>query len=645
MSIVNSLIIPFSLWKDKKGYVFLPQKEGKLWKEKSFEWPKDKDKIIDWVKTGVKNQSHCYFCPTLFTSRKRIKENVEPKIDVLWADLDEVNPNEIKPRPSIAWESSPNRYQCLWLLKNKISSIKAEGLNRGLTYLVGADKGGWDLTQVLRIPGLRNWKYDDGPKGRLLWNDDTRYSYKGLKRLTKRHDTERDNVIQLEPSSTGGDLLKKYSSQLGSRAIELLITPEERVEVGDRSDRLWELECLLAEAGIPTRDIITMARESAWNKFEGRRNEEEQLEAEVYKAKDKVKALGTERAVYVGPAGHEVSWTSYETILGKQIQKPRWMIEGIWQDKGHGIIAGEPKTYKSVLSTDIAVSVASGRPLLNSFKVNERGPVLIIQEENHPYLVQDRLRKMSCSKGLMDGEVSYKYDKLLMIKFPPILPIAILNQFGFNLTDESHRDMIQKKIKQFKPSLVIFDPLYLMLGGIDENNSKELRPVLNWLIQMRYAFNTGIMLVHHFNKSGTSARGGQRMLGSTTLHAWVESALYCSVSNEVEHKIKVEREFRSFQKPKSLDIQFNMGNPGEDRYEPTVSESNIVTEDSVISVLRGSSGMTEQEVLTYTEWSRTTFRRFADKLVKDGLIVKVGSGKGKGGTIVYKLKEDEENND
>jgi hypothetical protein len=635
-----------SVWGHRKGWVFVPAKDGKQWMERSFLWPKEKRSIEKFIKECINNERSVYWCPTVFTTRKRIKENVEPKIDVLWADLDEVNPREIEPRPSIAWESSPNRYQCLWLLKSKISSNKAEGLNRGLTYLVGADKGGWDLTQVLRIPGLRNWKYDDGPKGRLLWNDGNHYSYKRLKRLTERVDSQGDVDVPYEDQSAdGSELLKRYSKSLDKRAIELLLTPEEQVEVGDRSDRLWELECLLAEAGIPTRDIITMVRESAWNKFEGRRNEEEQLEAEVYKAKDKVKSLGRERAVYVGPSGHEVSWSNYEDIMGRQIQKPRWMIEGIWQDKGHGIVAGEPKTYKSVLSTDIAVSVASGQPLLNSFRVNERGPVLIIQEENHPYLVQDRLRKMSGSKGLLDGEVSYKYDKLLMVKFPPVLPIAILNQYGFNLTDEAHREMIQKKIKQFNPSLVIFDPLYLMLGGTDENNSKELRPILNWLIQMRYAYNTGIMLVHHFNKSGSSPRGGQRMLGSTTLHAWVESALYCSVANEVEHKIRVEREFRSFQKPKTLEIQFNMGNPGEDRYEPTVNETNVVTEDSVIAVLRGSAGMTEQEILSYTEWPRSTFKRFSDKLIKDGVIIKIGGGRGKGNSTIYKLKEDEEVNE
>ena len=32
-----------------------------------------------------------------------------------------------------------------------------------MTYTLGADKSGWDLTQVLRVPGTRNYKYPGGP--------------------------------------------------------------------------------------------------------------------------------------------------------------------------------------------------------------------------------------------------------------------------------------------------------------------------------------------------------------------------------------------------------------------------------------------------------------------------------------------------
>lgn len=110
-----------------------------------------------------------YFTPNLFSRPRRRKELVLPS-RWLYADLDQVDPHTIDdPQPTIAWESSPGRYQCLWLLDRALEPQQHSDTNKRLTYLVGADKGGWDLTQVLRIPGTFNHKYDEKPKVKLLW--------------------------------------------------------------------------------------------------------------------------------------------------------------------------------------------------------------------------------------------------------------------------------------------------------------------------------------------------------------------------------------------------------------------------------------------------------------------------------------------
>src|SRR5215467_3279996 len=95
-----------------------------------------------------------YFCPHLFDKPLRRKEHsVLPKL--LWADLDEADPRKCSVKPSVAIESSPGRYVGLWYLDGEMT----EDLNKRLTYYVGADHGGWDLTQVLRVPGTINYKY------------------------------------------------------------------------------------------------------------------------------------------------------------------------------------------------------------------------------------------------------------------------------------------------------------------------------------------------------------------------------------------------------------------------------------------------------------------------------------------------------
>jgi hypothetical protein len=123
-----------------------------------------------------------YFCPNLFMRPRRRKELVLPSC-WLYADLDTVKPPTVDDplmrkrktsqnptlEPSIAWESSPGRYQALWHLDRHLRAPEHSPLNRKLTYALGADKGGWDITQVLRVPGTINHKYAQKPEVKLLW--------------------------------------------------------------------------------------------------------------------------------------------------------------------------------------------------------------------------------------------------------------------------------------------------------------------------------------------------------------------------------------------------------------------------------------------------------------------------------------------
>jgi hypothetical protein len=57
-------------------------------------------------------------------------------------------------------------------LRRTVSPHKAEELNRRLLVAVGADRSGWDLSQLLRPPGTRNRKYEGAPPVRLVELDE-----------------------------------------------------------------------------------------------------------------------------------------------------------------------------------------------------------------------------------------------------------------------------------------------------------------------------------------------------------------------------------------------------------------------------------------------------------------------------------------
>lgn len=640
------------MWGTQSGFVFVPRRkhteEKDVWDEgKAYKYPDDWDLIKDRIMTSAKDGWDTYWCPLVFDKPARLKENVKPKQSLLWADLDFVDPTTLGTlRPSIAWASSDTRYQALWALDGSEEIKDIETVNRDLTYHIGADKGGWDVTQVLRVPGSPNYKYNPPQQGKMLWAEKRLFV---LDKVAKVVEGASSGSTQQETSNTIEDLISGW--KIPARTRDLLFADDSEVEVGERSDRLWEIETSLVEAGLPILTIVDIISKCPFNKFKGRRDEMGQIYKEVTKADVHVKnrSKGLTSAKEVDPEAQKLKeqlWAiPFDKFVSKKMEQPTWLVEGIWQKGTYGMIAGEPKTYKSVQATDLALSVASGRPFLNYFPVKTVGNVLYVQEENGESTVQDRVNKIASSKGLLvDGSL------------PPSVPIYFSNNYGVNLTDNDSRTLLEKTIQQINPVLLVLDPLYMMLGDADENSAKEVGSVLRWLTYIRNQYGCTIVVCHHYNKSSSSsgnARGGQRVRGSSAFHGWVESALYVKVTQEL-YTVDVEREFRAFQKMSDYKVKIELGNAGDLYYNTTVEMTqqagNIKTksiEQEVHTELTGNKIMdalsqprTLKELEELTGMSSRSLRSKLEICIKDGVVIKQADGnRGSGNAAIYARAE------
>ena len=63
------------------------------------------------------------------------------------------------PAPSYVLNTSPGKHQVVWRVSG-FTPEQAEGVQRAMAMIHGADRAATDVTRVLRIPGLRNRKYD-----------------------------------------------------------------------------------------------------------------------------------------------------------------------------------------------------------------------------------------------------------------------------------------------------------------------------------------------------------------------------------------------------------------------------------------------------------------------------------------------------
>jgi AAA domain/RepB DNA-primase from phage plasmid len=614
-------------WSDKKGYVCLAVRDPSIdkhtkgyWVDYSFKWPADSDKIHALLNKSKESKKDVYWAPAVFDQPTRTR-NAVSTADLLWADLDNVDPRGLPDnlKPTAAWQSSPGRYQAVWRLDRSVKVDIQQRLNQRLTYALGADKGGWDLTQVLRTPGTPNHKYPEHPKVKMLWMNGRKLNpTKLLNELPELDVAEVDTkVVENIPSQSA--ILKRY--KIPTRAKQLI--KARFAQQGTRSDRLWELECLLAEANMTEEEIVGVVMPTVWNKFKGRHDELTRLSVEARKA---IQHSSPDEETIVeeiddddeerGPS----TWSEFD----RDHQPIRWMVADIWGTGEVGFISGHPKSYKSWLALDLAVSVATGTRFLGSFQAR-RLNVLLIQEEDPKPILQERLSLVAANKGLVGVEAYHDGSFDMQYELPDNLYI-ISNQ-GFTINDE-WLELLEQWINEKKIELLILDPLMMIGENFDEFKAFEvMSKVLKPLKRLRSKTDVAIAVVHHHTK-GTTETGAKAMYGSVAMWAWEEAALHLSVTSP--STLLAER----FSKHAILSpVNIELGDLSE-RWSPQVTQmrpSNLY--DALVTM---EGGATVDQLVAYTQMGRESIDRALKRMEKEGKVKQAGkrrAGPGRPSTV------------
>lgn len=564
ISAAQQLRVLAKVWGTRKGYVFLPWINGdapdkdtrrKSYHEgRAYAWPADREAIQKHLTDHTEDD--LYFTPNLFKGKRRVEQLVMPE-RVLYADLDPVDPNTLAEKPTIAWESSPDRYQAIWLLDSeREGASKANGPNHRLTAAISADPSGWDSTQLLRVPGRPNFKFEytadhepNGVEGRgLLWAGGPRYTWDEFEDLPSIGSVSGDGLVEAMDEEVLQNIdrheaWKRLKLRLPHRVRELYLLRQLDSEM-DRSEVMWDISRSLADAGATSLEIVVLLRSSVWNKFHGRSDEIQRLMTTAQRAVNNKEPMAIEEDEPAKP--QNITWLS--DIVQQPIPRPSWLVKDIWTTGGCGFIAGAPKSYKSWMALDLAVSVATGGLFLNQpgYKVNKPKPVLYIQEEDDVRLVMGRLQT------IVEGKVPERYwggqitisDAGDLIWTGPTadIPMGVHIQTGFISSDESWQQWLDEVIAEHQFGLVIIDTLGTTAGDVDTDSSGELMTkLLKPLKVLAQKHGTSMCVVHHNKKSSGMGRAGNDMLGSVALHAWVDCAIYAR-SRDVDGTIAVERE-------------------------------------------------------------------------------------------------------
>lgn len=280
------------------GYICLATIHGETrrYKEYFFKWPEQIYEAADLLEQ-LKEDNNLYFCPQILGDPNyhradgkgpRVKENVI-QCPTAWSDLDYCDPDKLLMTPTVLIESSPGRHQALWMFEEVQGPAVAEEVSRRIAYYHledGADKTGWDLTQLLRVPFSANFKYDGTPPvllrsapGRRLFRVKEFEVYPVASRRTGAGiplpQAEEIPVIE-EPL----EYLQRYRRALNPGVFKLITDEPE----GSWSEPLWKLMMYLFEGGLEREEVFSITRQASCNKYERDGRPDEHLWNDVCRA-------------------------------------------------------------------------------------------------------------------------------------------------------------------------------------------------------------------------------------------------------------------------------------------------------------------------------------------------------------------------
>lgn len=301
--------------------------------------------------------------------------------------------------------------------------------------------------------------------------------------------------------------------------------------------------------------------------------------------------------------------------ISTEKEKARWLVEELWLDEAVGFIGGEPKTCKTTMSAELAVSVSSGSPCLRRFPVKRKGKVLMYAAEDSLHVIKRRLEAVAQASDilLIDCDIH-----LITV---PVLRLDI----------KEHREDLTETIAEMKPTLLILDP-FIRLHTKDENLSGEVAPLLAYLRALQKIHSTAIAVVHHARKRAGRARAGQSLRGSSELHAWYDSHLYMTrregqkLSLDVEHRSESSREgicLEIVQTADALSLEVDDSNV---HSEDTASVGRTI-EEKVFYALRNSNApLSLNAIRTACRIRKSSVSQALSGLLASGFVRKVSTG-------------------
>jgi len=289
-----------------------------------------------------------------------------------------------------------------------------------------------------------------------------------------------------------------------------------------------------------------------------------------------------------------------------------WLVKHIWARSAVGFLFGVPKSAKTWMGLDMAVSVASATPCLGRFPVEDPGPTLVYLAEDPPHHVRARITALCEHRGLSVAK----------------LDLQVITEPSLRLDVPDHLGRLKATVAKVRPRMVLLDP-FVRLHRCYENDAQEISGLLGDLRDVQREFDVAIVLVHHARKRSAQSPG-EALRGSSDLYAWVDSAAHMAKLEDGRSRLSVEH--RSAPAPEPIVVELTSRADGTCTHlsvlgstEPQVERPAETYSERILDALRKrGQPATTTALRVELEVRYEHVRKALDDLERQSAIVRVG---------------------
>lgn len=529
------------LFGDEEGYVYAPYKNPNgSFHQDWYKYPDDWNHgVMEYHLVNTGGHSDQYIAPALFNS----KDTKDFKLsNVVWCDFDEGTPNELGdfPKPSIRVSSSNNTTKEHWywrLLQPERDSGSLERYNKQLAYALGADKGCWNFSRVLRPIETLNHKYTPASPVSFLESSDTVLDGYLLGMLPKVSETISEPLTWTPVDVPVEKMSTKFWAFFYSKQL-----------TGKRSEALTSVAISCVENGLTRDETMSLLSDADthWGKFVGRADRDQRLQSilsyaeSVSREKNPISSV-LDRPLSDGPQ-------SINKFIAHKFNVD-WVIYGLLHSQGLAIIASPPGVGKTQFSTNLLLSIGCGKTFLDWAITRPRKVLFLSLEMTQPEL------KQYIDKMLLDFT---EEERELLDQ-----NVYFVSRQAFRLNSEKNQQILLGWLDEIQPEGVFIDSLSRCVGGDLEKG--EIDAVFDFLNkEVRDKRNCFLWFVHHNRKANFNQKQPKKLedlYGSQYIGAYASSVigLWKIDDNELEVnclKIWFTRPFTTFRMSRSNNLTF-----------------------------------------------------------------------------------------